>query len=833
MFHRSPARGLILYFCMRLYSLVFFFCLFMVVWPLSAQSGRPGEWRVERMLGSNQLALASIRTVVMPAESGAALAAAVADFCEVFALRYGVDLAIVTDAESRPKYAIYLGDAGRVRCWAQNDSFSIHREGARVFVTGEGEPGLLNGMYALCSELLGARWYWAGDLGFELVGSARAKFPDRLWREEPAYVQRMFYPMNGDFGRRNRLIRHYSFNHALAKVFSAELYEREPEVFSEVYGRRREPKGSAGMDAQPDFSEPRAVELAAEAALTAFEKNPEARSFSLSINDNVLFDDSAATQRLVEPVTYFRTRPNYTDLVFGFMNAVAERVFEEGGAWTTPSGQPRYLTALAYYWTEQSPSFQIHPRVMPVLTSDRAQWHDPKYRAEDKALIKRWAASGAERIATWDYYFGAPYIYPRQFNQWIAESLSFMSENGVSVFFSQLPSSWGLDGGKAWLASELLWNPEQDADALLDEYYTNFFGEAAAPMRGFYERAESHRNVNEGKADWIKLYKDEFGIELFDTEVLQEMRALIEEAKSLVADDTRRLARVAVVSEAFGLTEAFAQSHAARTRLVAQSLAVLSKSAGEDAARLPSLLSEFMNARTAFNELSESVLKDPMHARLKAFTKFNKFDPVALSVAAMASGGIAIPEADVADYMGVVEVAQWWAATGDAFHSKSSNVELRHAQRAPQPRNFLGPDLPKVQDWVFDFRPSEFLCIESVEEDTGIRVTGADMFSIFRDVPVISDQRYLLDASLAYRISLDNRTSVSLSWMDKDGHSLGEEILFRCPTGESDGTQRIVLPIRAPVQAYTLRVRFVVSRQYQGDYLELKRADFGLIAKGA
>ena len=68
-----------------------------------------------------------------------------------------------------------------------------------------------------------------------------------------------------------------------------------------------------------------------------------------------------------------------------------------------------------------------------------------------------------------------------------------MSDEGIDVFFSQLPSFWGLDGAKAWLAAELLWNPKQDALALLDEYYDNFFGPAAASIRAFYETAERHR----------------------------------------------------------------------------------------------------------------------------------------------------------------------------------------------------------------------------------------------------------------------------------------------------------------------------------------------------
>ncbi len=816
---------------MRLHNLFLSICICALVATLSAQSSRPGTWRTEYLPGSSRLSLESLRTLVVPAASGPALSAAVEDLCHVFERRTGVALEVQTAGANRPKYAIYLGDSGGSRSQLQNDAFMIHRQGTRVFVAGDGEGGVLNGVYALCQELLGARWYWAGDLGLELIGSPRGKFPEGRWHEEPAYVMRTFYPMNGEFGRRNRLVRHFEFNHALAQVFTPALYEAEPEVFSEVYGRRRKPKGNGGYDPQPDFTEPRAVDLAAKAALAAFEKNPEARSFSLSINDNVLFDDSEATRRVIEPVEYFRGRPNYTDLVFGFMNQVAEQVFEQGGAWTTPAGEPRYLTALAYYWTEQSPSFPLHPRVMPVLTSDRAQWHDPDYRAQDKALIQRWADSGAERLATWDYYFGAPYVYPRQFNQWITESLKYMSANGVSVFFSQLPSSWGLDGCKAWLAAELLWNPNRDAAALLDEYYTHFFGAAAVPLRAFYEQAEAHRNANEGKAEWIKFYEDEFGIELFDAARLRELRELIESGKALLADDPRRLARVEVVSEAFRLTELFAQYHATRTRLVANGLDVLSERNEGMPNALRKQLSDFIDARAAFDTFSQQLLEDPIHARLGSFTRYSKLDPVAFGLAAMAQAGVEIPADDYLEYAAVAEVAQLWGGDDGAFHSKLSNVDLQHEATASKPRNFLGPDLPKVSGWHLDFRPAEHLAVGTVSADQGIRVKGADVFSIFRDIPVISGQRYLLDASMAYQISPDNRSQVRVSWTDQNGDSLTRDTLFRCPTGSSDGVRRVVLPIQAPEQARTMRLRFFISRQYEGDFLDLHSVDFGTIEK--
>lgn len=797
----------------------------------SASAKRPGGWRVEHLPGSARLSLKSMRTLVLPTEAGPVLSAAADDLRRLFAMRYGVALAVLADDVRRPKYAIYLDDSGAVNAHINQDGFFIHRQRTCVYIAGDGESGVVNGVYAVCAKLLGARWYWAEELGLELIGPAAAKFPEGHWRETPAYEMRTLYPINTDFGRRNRLVRHFEFNHALAHVFTPALYQTEPELFAKVHGRRREPSGSGASDPQPNFTASRAIEVAAEAALAAFAKDPETRSFSLSINDNTLFDDTEATRRLIEPVDYFRGRPNYTDLVFGFMNAVAERVFETGGAWTTPSGKPRYLTALAYYWTEQSPSFPIHPRVMPVLTSDRAQWHDPTYRAADQALIRRWADSGAERLATWDYYFGAPYVYPRQFNQWIIDSLTYMSEHGVSVFFSQLPSAWGLDGCKAWLAAELLWNPQQNAAALLDEYYNHFFGAAALPMRRFYERAEAQRTAHEGKAEWIKFYQDEAAIELFDPMLLEQLRACMRLAKQFVADDPRRLARVEVVSEAFSLTESFAHYHATRSLLVANALDVVSAAHQGDAGSLPAQIEDCLDARMAFDQLGRQLVDDPMHSRLNSFFKYKKMDPVPLALAAMAQAGVSMEGDTYPAYAAIAEGATRWSGNDSTVHSMVSNVDLMHAPSAPTPRNFLGPDLPAVPGWHFDFRPAQHLKIDAVDTHSGIRLTGADVCSIFRDIPVISGQHYLLDAQMAYRVSPDNRVQVRLSWSDQAGGDLGTDILFRCPTGDSDGRRRMVLPVRAPQQAYTLRVRFFVSRQYAGDFLNLQRVDFGLIAK--
>ena len=91
------------------------------------------------------------------------------------------------------------------------------------------------------------------------------------------------------------------------------------------------------------------------------------------------------------------------------------------------------------------------------------------------------------------------------FNQWFIESLPYLYDHGVDIFFSQLPAFWGLDGAKAWLSSQLLWSVTTDSETLLSEFYQEFFGEAHGAMRAFYQRAEAHRNQHAGTASWISI----------------------------------------------------------------------------------------------------------------------------------------------------------------------------------------------------------------------------------------------------------------------------------------------------------------------------------------
>ncbi|MFO8026264.1 MAG: DUF4838 domain-containing protein [Opitutales bacterium] len=893
---------------MRLFlpAFLFFIC--------GALTARTVWWKPERLPGSNRLALEDVRYLYLPPEPSERLAAAAEDLARHWPWEIQQ-----READSSPsKQSIVLlrdESAGDGAFCAVPDEahdtgyFSLRRDRTRVYLRAVGDEGLAHGLYAIARELLGARWYWAGDLGFERVGEVADAFPDRAWRERPAFVQGTLHPVDTDFGRRNGLNRRYAFNHNLARIFTPEVYEASPEVFAEIGGEHRLPGGSAGTDPQPDFTHPGAVDLAVDAAREHFEEHPEANSFSLSINDNSLFDEGAATEAVVRgaatgrvsgsdrsdrnasrpagnrnkgEVAYFRGRPNYTDLVFGFMNEVAEEVFrgqrpeargrrpEDGGpeavlgevfvqafhlfsdgiSYLTSdfcpqsSGAPRrYLTALAYYWTEQSPSFELHPRIMPVLTSDRAQWHDPGYRAEDKALIRRWADSGAERIATWDYYFGAPYPYPRQFTQWIGESIPYLHAAGVDVFFSQLPSVWGLDGPKAWLTAELLRDPGQDSEVLLDEYYENFFGPAAEPIRRFYEIAEQTRNARAGTANWIKFYKDEAGIELFTPESLARMRDCLDRAKAsaretpapgAVADDAaadpdRFLERVRIVSEAFAYTEAYAEYHRSRVQVVDEAMAALrAEPFPADGTGVVRALNDYRRAMASFHEVKQAQAEKPMQEGFSIFNGLKQSDPLPLVLAALFRSDVEAEEAGFAEKALSPPMLRAWEEAGELpFIRAGKNPALTHS--GTELRNFLGPELPVMDAWRIEYRASEGLRIGAARgrEASGLRVENADIVSLAQTYPVAGEKTYVLEIAASWQVSPDNRTRVQLNWRSMSGEKLRTDILLRLPNGRSAGTQPLRFLVTAPVSAYDLKAGIVTNRQYEGDFLEIKQVEFG------
>lgn len=93
-------------------------------------------------------------------------------------------------------------------------------------------------------------------------------------------------------------------------------------------------------------------------------------------------------------------------------------------------------------------------------------------------------------------------------------------------------------------------------DALLDDFYTNFFGPARTPMRRYYELCEHQWMTQTGDAVWFRYFFDANQLVLFPPEVCRQARRLLDAAASLaVAEPYRK--RVDLTTKAFHLTELY------------------------------------------------------------------------------------------------------------------------------------------------------------------------------------------------------------------------------------------------------------------------------------
>jgi len=779
--------------------------------------------------------LAAQEVIILQPRVHGSVERAAEDLADVIEARSGHRPIIRRSRLWQPEQGIYIGNmpaARRALPLPNSLSWfgSVYREarGERVYLRARNTDALVHGIYRYAHTEYGARWFLPGeDTLFLSSADASAVADTRMpVLQEPTFVQRQVGSPKWSFYRRNALNQPYRFNHALARIFDPALFETNPELFAQRgNGQPFGLSGSLKYDAQPHLASPAVADYAAKAVLAHFEEHPEAKSFSLATNDNIRFDESAATRALVEPIQYFRERPNYSDLVFTFMNRVAERVFDQAGAWSTPAGEPRYLTALAYYWAEAAPSFPLHPRILPVLTADRSQWQDPEFRAEDKALIEEWSRSGVERLGTWDYYYGAPYPYPRQFNQWIVESIRHLAANGVDVFYTPMPYMLSYEGPKAYLTAQLLWDPWQDVEVLLNEFYEGVFGPASSSMRAFYEAFERMHNERSGRAQWIKFYMDEAGVEKFSSDFLEVMEGHLRTAQAESAGHPEISQRIKRIRGDFEVTRIYRRLQAAR-REIAVGLE-----------RAPD--ADFLAAIEAFTQSREELQAKlrPLYAIERYEYNFRllkdgaQSDPTPAALGALARYGTLDGEPALAPYL--TEAQSKTVEHVQNYLEKplpatiNPNPSLWQADPQEDGRYLFPQPMPQIRGWSIDLRPSEKLVLSSMQAmpDRGLRMSGADIVSFFADVAVEGGASYLLQAAFSFHASPDNRTRLELIWYDSEGSRLASKRIFQAPVEWAEPKEgravNLLLPARAPEKAARLRLRFSASRQYDGDFLEV------------
>jgi hypothetical protein len=297
---------------------------------------------------------------------------------------------------------------------------------------------------------------------------------------------------------------HDNGNHGL--IAPKKYFKDHPEWFSEIDGKRQWDMGNHHLKkGQLCMTNEAMLEEMGRNVLELLRQNPGADIVAVDINDNTNKCECTKCRAIDE------AEGSAMGSVLQGVNRVADIVGAE---------RPDVLlTTMAYLHTRKPPA-HIRPRDnvvirLAVIERSSAQPIDSKNNATIKRDLDNWAKA-AGKLAIWDYAGNNlfPFTMEPRFKVFGPDIRLYRDHGAVSIFFEQIywfsPVS-DFDQMNTWLILQLMWNPDQDERALVEEFLAGFYGGAAPFLLEYLDltagalagkRLHAHRQPN---ADWMNL----------------------------------------------------------------------------------------------------------------------------------------------------------------------------------------------------------------------------------------------------------------------------------------------------------------------------------------
>ncbi len=661
----------------------------------------------------------------------------------------------------------------------------------RLVINGSTPEATRNGVYQLLQKTLGCRWILPGESGERIPHSTR--FTLRVgWRDlKPDFLDRKFLlagSLNkpneqGLWAIRNGASSHFSFNHSLHRIFTKEVLRENPEWRAVRFGKRSSLRDVRGNGAQPDLLNGEVIDFATDYALGQREQDADLLTLSVATNDSIRYDGSETTMTYLQPLEYFRGKPNYSDLVFNFTNEVAAAV---GSA-----AHPLFITQLAYMWTERPPKFSVAENVIPYICTDQSQWYDPRYRRDDKELIEAWGTAGPLMLGAWEYYQGQPYLIPRYFPSLEAESLKWLWENRTrGVFFSGHPV-WEYDAPKYWLAGRLAWDVSQDYEQLLAEYFAITYGPAADAMKRFFAEAEIAWLTQPGEGMWLKYWNNPDQFALYPAERCMLMRQCLAEASQAAEEieDARFrdqvLDLINQTESALAVTEAGAVLYHAWLKMPYP---------GQDVAPSTEEIAEFQDKRSDWLKVDKS-----------SFTRHQ----------------------DIIQIMDGLDPLSRWSSDWETVDLENFAEPIFEGDLMGAGPDSIGPDRFR-RAWAVLASHAEGLSVKrKLEPAPHVRIEGADYFNLYRWLDIASgiSGEFKLSVGVRGKVSPGAQVEINLYFMDTEGQVSESIYSDRLHPGEFDDWLVLARETQIPTDASRVCVGVRIAEQYPGDWLEIQYLD--------
>ncbi|MGQ9731947.1 MAG: DUF4838 domain-containing protein, partial [Candidatus Zipacnadales bacterium] len=163
-----------------------------------------------------------------------------------------------------------------------------------------------------------------------------------------------------------------------------------------------------------------------------------------------------------------------------------------------------YIGTLIYSIARKPPQTvpKLDDHVFGFITETSALWWQEGRKEADHALTREWARR-CKHLSRYDYY-GMGTMTPRVYPHTVAEQIKFDKSLGLEGMYIAVYTFLPNTAPMIWATAKLQWDHTLDVDALLSEFYTKMFGNAAPTMQAYFDLLERSWNTpRPGRDGWV------------------------------------------------------------------------------------------------------------------------------------------------------------------------------------------------------------------------------------------------------------------------------------------------------------------------------------------
>ena len=425
-----------------------------------------------------------------------------------------------------------------------NEGVRIVVDGNRVLIAGQSDEATLKGVARFLEEL-GCRYFMDGPLGEVFPRTKDLSAPNTTITEKPGLMYRnpkgpswaadIWKTWNGAGGES------FNHSHSWGSYIPEGTFEKHPEWFAMGADGQRK-KGDWICTSNPELRQFFAEQVIAR--VKAGNKHP-----SISPTDGGGYCQCPVCKaqddpKVIEPSSNTVAVSNrYAD----FFDDIGKRVAKE-----CPEA---ILSFYVYANYTQVPSFKdrkLSPNLVAMIAPIRyCRLHgigDPNCpsRKQQLELVDGWNKL-ASRIGYYNYMYNLADVTLPMFKFSPCKTeFPYLADKGLTYMTIEVVSNWYLYGPQIYLSLRQAYDPKLDADKLMEDYYTKFYGPAAAPMKAYWlglDQATRELRSHSGGF---------FGLEgIYTPEFMRACESRLKQAADAVKGDPIYSERVAMNASGF------------------------------------------------------------------------------------------------------------------------------------------------------------------------------------------------------------------------------------------------------------------------------------------